>query len=663
VSSDQEVEWSGTDDAGLTSAIQASSGTDPVHTTLRTDGRVLARVTDGIYRQPGSAIRELISNAYDADASQVVIKTDRPRFDTISIEDDGIGMSPATVAHLVRHIGGSPKRTADGPELGVTDASDPSLSPAGRKLIGKIGIGLFSIAQLTDRFQIITKTQGDPFRTIATVVLKQFTEDHALRPGEGTYEAGKVNIWREPAVDQDMHGTSIVLTAIRPQTRDTLQSRDLWLTVDADVALAPEDSQGLKPPRFHIGRVDPDNPNYLRGGAEATDSLPWQPADSPAQAFRTLVDAVWAEAQQGAVPNPQLEQIFDYYLRMAWLQIGLAIPSPYVDGHPFDIAFGDSVYAYELPENPRTPPRELVLRSGQTVRHALGLGAGLNEGEDFEVIFDDLQIRRPLRFRDLPSTAHQVKKPILFIGTCQEEFPNVPSEFSSGPLEFDAYLMWAPKIVPTEHQGVLIRIHGSSGTLFDPTFMRYQVSEQTRLRQITCEIFVRNGLEGALNIDRESFNYSHPHVVYVTKWLHAALRRIATVQKRIASEIRGEARRQGEHASEARLETIVSTAWRKEADDEGQVPPRVTFVDTSESQPTGTSEGEATADGYRFQRSAIFGAPSPSAATNRRDRSLERKLIALVQLLAAYGLFDKMGTSERDRLVASLREILEADEG
>ena len=36
---------------------------------LATDEKVIARITDGIYRQPGSAIRELLANAYDADAT------------------------------------------------------------------------------------------------------------------------------------------------------------------------------------------------------------------------------------------------------------------------------------------------------------------------------------------------------------------------------------------------------------------------------------------------------------------------------------------------------------------------------------------------------------------------------------------------------------------
>src|ERR1700722_16030375 len=78
----------------LVRQLHEESSSQPIATSLRTDARVIARVTDGIYRQPGSALRELISNAYDADATTVTIQTDRPRFRRIVIEDDGIGMTP-----------------------------------------------------------------------------------------------------------------------------------------------------------------------------------------------------------------------------------------------------------------------------------------------------------------------------------------------------------------------------------------------------------------------------------------------------------------------------------------------------------------------------------------------------------------------------------------
>ncbi|MHB9103165.1 MAG: ATP-binding protein [Sulfuricella sp.] len=160
-------------------AAQIRSNVDSEHfvsTTLKTDERVIARVTDGIYRQPGSALRELISNAYDADATRVVVNTDAPRFERIVIEDNGHGMSPEVLAHLLFHIGGSAKRSDGGRALGITAPDDPLRSPGGRRLIGKIGIGLFSVSQLTHSFQIITKVKDDPYRTIATVVLKQYLD-------------------------------------------------------------------------------------------------------------------------------------------------------------------------------------------------------------------------------------------------------------------------------------------------------------------------------------------------------------------------------------------------------------------------------------------------------------------------------------------------------
>ena len=92
----------------------------PVDIPLKTSQKILARITDGIYRQPASALRELISNAYDADAKKVTIKTDAPRFDQISVKDDGIGISPEALQHLIENIGGSAKRTNTGKSLSIT---------------------------------------------------------------------------------------------------------------------------------------------------------------------------------------------------------------------------------------------------------------------------------------------------------------------------------------------------------------------------------------------------------------------------------------------------------------------------------------------------------------------------------------------------------------
>ena len=73
-----------------------------VETQLKTSQRIIARVTDGIYREPWAAFRELIANAYDADATHVVVETGVPEFNQITVRDNGIGMSPRTLAYILK---------------------------------------------------------------------------------------------------------------------------------------------------------------------------------------------------------------------------------------------------------------------------------------------------------------------------------------------------------------------------------------------------------------------------------------------------------------------------------------------------------------------------------------------------------------------------------
>lgn len=650
-------------DAELVADIQQSKDSEHVvSTTLRTDERVIARVTDGIYRQPASAIRELISNAYDADATRVVINTDAPRFSRISVEDNGHGMSPKMLAHLLRHIGGSAKRSDIGKGLGVTAQLDPSKSPGGRKLIGKIGIGLFSVSQLTYTFQIITKVKGDMFRTIATVALKQYMDEEVASTdepsGKKQFESGQVNIWREKAADKDTHGTTIVLTAIRPQARDTLRSREIWSAIaQSETSSDPDEHQSIEPPRFHIGRVDDETGELLQRTSGKYFVLPWEKTDGPEVAFHKLVQSVWDEVAQSNNPNPKLDRIFDYYLRMVW-QLSLAIPLPYVDGHIFDMPQAGWADTFALANTPKGLARRIVPEDGKTIREAMKLADPVEKVGQFDVYFDDLKLFRPIKFRDLPTSSNALKKPLVFLGKCSERFEKSPRELSGGSLAFEAYLFWTPKVAPTEHQGALVRIHGSSGTLFDPGFMRYQVAELTRLRQITCEIFVSEGLDSALNIDRESFNNAHPHAVYITKWLHSALRQLATAQKRLASEAREHSREESKGVAVSEIQRVAVDLWKQETDDPASQPPAIEISDT------GRKTSASAAEAYVFNRAKVI--PERTRVNTQKTRAhgaiLEEKLKAIAQVLASFGLLDAVPKRKLEKLLKAIFEILEAPE-
>jgi len=568
-------------------------------------------------------------------------------------------MTPEVLAHLLFHIGGSAKRSDLGKELGVTAHSDPSMSPGGRKLIGKIGIGLFSVSQLTHSFQIITKVKGDAYRTIATVALKQYIDEEveSSESGEKQFESGKVNIWREKATDSDSQGTTVVLTSIRPQARDTLRSREIWSAISlSEKSSNTEDHQPLEPPRFHIGRVDDASGELLQKTSGKYYVLPWEEADGPKVAFQKLVQSVWDEVEQSN-PNPKLEQIFDYYLRMVW-QLSLAIPLPYVGEHIFDAPQLDFLDIFALANSPKGSARRIVPEDGKTIRQAMNLGDPIENVGQFDVYFDNLKLQRPIKFKGFPKSSNALKKPLVFLGKCVERFEKLPRELSGGPLAFEAYLFWTPKVAPTEHQGALVRIHGSSGTLFDPTFMRYQVSEQTRLRQITCEIFVSEGLDSALNIDRESFNNAHPHAVYITKWLHSALRQLATAQKRLASEAREQTREESKGVAVTEIQRVAVDLWKQETDDPASKPPAIEI--SNEIHKSAAS----TAEAYVFNRALVI--PDRARVTTQKTRAhnaiLEEKLKAIAQVLASFGLLDAVPKRKQEKLLKAIFEILEASE-
>lgn len=255
---------------------------------LQTDDRVLARITDGIYRQPSSALRELIANAYDADATEVYIQTDAPRFSRISVKDNGRGLSIESLAHLIFHIGGSPKRDASGVPLGVVSKRDITRSPGGRKLIGKIGIGLFSVAQLTRHFQIITKTPDSKHRLVAEVILNTYGEEPTTVDESGAQlrRTGSVRIWSVPA-QEGGQGTEIILLNLRPQSRRILRSEEDW-TKAFDAKEGDQKYNEELAPAYHVGFFED-----MEAKKELVEKrLPWGVDTPPEEKFGALYDAV-----------------------------------------------------------------------------------------------------------------------------------------------------------------------------------------------------------------------------------------------------------------------------------------------------------------------------------------------------------------------------------
>lgn len=640
----------------LVEEIEKNRKTGKISTAhLETDDRVLARITDGIYRQPASALRELVANSYDADAEHVYIQTDAPRFSQILVRDDGNGMSIETLSRLIHHIGGSPKRVQDGVDLGIVSKKDPALSPKGRKLIGKIGIGLFSVAQLTRHFQIITKTQGDRHRLVAEVVLNTYTEDDlaALRGKEARrVDTGVVRIRTVPAVDVDYHGTDIILMDLRHQTVELLQSKDIWDRVAGGVSEEDDKSESLAPPRYHIGRLDPANPDKI----VETEKLPWTKQDKPNVRFAKLYQALTDGLEQGD-RRPSLESSVDNYLRVLWT-LSLSAPLDYIENHPFDLTAKDEARPYLLSAASKGQAKELDLKN-ETVRKVVGLrttGYGASTMK-FELFVDDVQLLRPIRFSRLPTTTHAVRHPLFFVGKAEPNLSGIPDQDRGGDLSFEAYFLWAPKIVPKEHAGILIRIGNASGTLFDETFLKYQVAELNRLRQITAEVFVIKGLDAALNIDRESFNYAHPHYQFLMKWVHDAIRQVANAEKTLAKKVRTGKRDKDHRKVIQAIGKVAQEEVDKAYEGRDEEPPDVVFS----ASPADAAAARKTDDTLAFESQEVFkNVPifsGDTTGTKAKRETYEERMKAVAQILDAYGLLEKLPYKKQQSLLRAIASI------
>ena len=117
---------------------------------VEVSSKILGHISAGIYRSPGGAIKELVSNAFDADATRVAITTNWPSFDIITCRDNGSGMTQEKFQKIMtQEIGDSDKRVG-------TDENTDDMTSLGRPIIGWLGIGMLGVAQICHEFNVIS---------------------------------------------------------------------------------------------------------------------------------------------------------------------------------------------------------------------------------------------------------------------------------------------------------------------------------------------------------------------------------------------------------------------------------------------------------------------------------------------------------------------------
>lgn len=196
--------------------------------------RIVEDLSNGLYETPAACLKELINNAYDADATEVNVFI-KPDADRIIIEDNGHGMSkPEFVKHFSR-VSESYKR----------DESDETES--GRSKIGKIGIGFIAANELCDIMEIHSTKEGSSELLRVEInfhVMRQERQERERDLDEvskGDYEGEILE------ADQESHFTHIFLKKVRDNTREIFAgASELSVHVSGDKSLYGLSAESIK---------------------------------------------------------------------------------------------------------------------------------------------------------------------------------------------------------------------------------------------------------------------------------------------------------------------------------------------------------------------------------------------------------------------------------
>lgn len=126
---------------------------------LKVDKRIVPLLSKATYENFPRALRELISNAYDADATRVTIKIGQEA-KSIILEDNGNGMTPEQFDFYLR-IAGRQRGKRESPKFK-------------RKRIGQFGVGFLAVFPFTQNLEIISSAENSDVVFKASIPTSEF---------------------------------------------------------------------------------------------------------------------------------------------------------------------------------------------------------------------------------------------------------------------------------------------------------------------------------------------------------------------------------------------------------------------------------------------------------------------------------------------------------
>ena len=487
---------------------------------VRLAAKVIGHISQGMYRTPAGAVKELISNAYDAGAGYVKIHTGFPRFDFFSCEDDGSGISKQKFIDLMNGgIGDSEKQTATN-----------KLGKNGRPVIGRLGVGLLSLAQICPRFSILS----------FHAVTKTAFEAEIKFPPYSRQEIDKI------IADQEKgHNTKPIIHGEYKITDLPYQAGKSGITVNT-----PALRDSFRKTMSNLERLA--NAQFY----ESTESYP---------TFDRYLEAI---------ANPRLSSLYfaSQYDQFVF-GLALAAPLPYVE--KLSKAEGVETVLTKIPQIARL--QKLI------------------KSYDFRVEVDTIELKRPIIFpsnRDRTTASDCIvpAKPTLdrftmTDGAYEEEVKierydirvkesdatlklywfEYYKKVNGYPLKFSGYIfLQTSRLFPKEYQGVLVRLKNVAIGQYDVNVMTYPQAEGPRFSMLSAEVFVDEGLDDALKVDRDGFNTLDPQYIRLQAFIHSILHELIFPGSWGEEKLRNRKRRQDkEEEVSLKFESALKKATEK----------------------------------------------------------------------------------------------------
>ncbi len=415
--------------------------------TIILSAKALGHLSQGLYRTPAGAIKELISNSFDADAQLVRVHTDFPRFTTFWCEDNGSGMSLDEFRRLVnRGVGNSFKRATE-------KATTPKF---GRPYIGRLGLGILALAQICKQFDIRSHHEESGTAFEATIsfppytreemdqIAKQAAQTNAEVPG-GEYK------YEEVAYDAKKAGVRIFTKYLRESFRKVMSDLD------------------------QFGNHNPS------GKAEP---------NAPYATFAEFLEVIYG----GPNPTASLNRLSDYDEMLFGL--ALAPPLPFIPTHNVAVKLPTITERQSILTKFEFEARVDNLR----LAHPVYLPA---DAHDHLAAKCKVGKPMPLAFELRDGPVREKCKVFQSKVTADDEGFNLyefryDNNVAGRRLAFNGYFFQqTSRLFPRDIQGVLIRINNVAIGKYDESMLTYPYAEGPRYTMVSSEIFVDAGFEDA----------------------------------------------------------------------------------------------------------------------------------------------------------------------